>query len=193
MNSEQENQELGVLQHEAEHERPHRPNSVLFYLMILFAAAFLLLLLSFFSQQRANQVAIDNLQQTSNSATESLRNLIAERDTLLAERDALNQENSSLQGQMEDLQGRLHSSETALAQDQADLAAALAREAALNQLNQIRALYNQRRNREARALLAQYPDLEEQLTSVSQGLTEEERDIYDPLDAYRSIVSVLNP
>lgn len=193
MNREQENQEQGILQHEAEHERPHRPNSVLFYLLILFAAAFLLLLLSFFSQQRANQAAMDNLQQTSHSATESLGNLIAERDTLLAERDALNQENSNLQEQVNKLKGQLQASESTQAQNQADLQAALKQAEALKQLNQIRALYNQHRNRDARALLAQYPDLENQLTAISQGMTEEERAIYDPLEAYQTIAGYLNP
>lgn len=193
MNHEQENQEQGILQHEAEHERPHRPNSVLFYLLILFAAAFLLLLLSFFSQQRANQVAIDNLQQTSHSATESLGNLIAERDALLVERDALNQENSSLQEQVDNLKSQLQASESAQAQNRTDLEAAQQQAEALNQLNQIRALYNQHRNRDARALLAQCPELENQLTAISQGMTEEERAIYDPLEAYHSIVSVINP
>ena len=38
---------------------------------------------------------------------------------------------------------------------------------ALNQLNQVRILYNQHRNREARELLAQCPNLEEELTRIS--------------------------
>ena len=53
---------------------------MLFYLVILFAAAFLLLLLSYFMQQRANQDAMDDLQQTSDSAVQSLENLLQEKD-----------------------------------------------------------------------------------------------------------------
>lgn len=70
------------LQHAAEHAKPGKKNPVLFYLVILFAAAFVLLLMSYRMQQRANQAAMDNLQQTSNSAVQSLENLIAERDAL---------------------------------------------------------------------------------------------------------------
>ena len=89
MSAERDPHQGGALQHDAEHERPHKKNSVLFYLMILFAAAFLLLLLSYFMQQRVNQEALDDLEQTSNSAVESLENLIAERDALKLQVSAL--------------------------------------------------------------------------------------------------------
>ena len=72
MSQETEKQERGRLQHAAEHERPNKRNSVLFYLVILFAAAFVLLLMSFLMQQRANQAALDDLQQTSDSTVQSL-------------------------------------------------------------------------------------------------------------------------
>ena len=39
-------------------------------------AAFLLLLMSYFMQQRANQEAMDKLEQTSDSATQSLENIL---------------------------------------------------------------------------------------------------------------------
>ncbi len=74
--------EGGSLQHEAEHEKPSKRNPVLFYLMILFAAAFLLLLMSFLMQRRSNQEAINNLQQTSNSASQSLENTLAQNEAL---------------------------------------------------------------------------------------------------------------
>ena len=74
MSQETEKQERGRLQHAAEHERPNKRNSVLFYLVILFAAAFVLLLMSFLMQQRANQAALDDLQQTSDSTVQSLEN-----------------------------------------------------------------------------------------------------------------------
>ena len=69
MSTDSDKQERSRLQHEAEHERPHKRSSVLLYLVILFAAAFLLLLMSYFMQQRANQEAMDKLEQTSDSAT----------------------------------------------------------------------------------------------------------------------------
>ena len=98
MSTEPEKQEPGHLQHAAEHERPpHKHNSVLFYLVILFAAAFLLLLMSFLMQQRTNQEALDNLQETSNSAVESLENKLKENETL-------KQENQELKDQLADLQ-----------------------------------------------------------------------------------------
>lgn len=71
MSTDSDKQERSRLQHEAEHERPHKRSSVLLYLVILFAAAFLLLLMSYFMQQRANQEAMDKLEQTSDSATQS--------------------------------------------------------------------------------------------------------------------------
>ena len=67
-----EEQEMQHLQHEAEHARPHKKVSVMGYLAILFAAAFVLLLMSFLMQQRANQAALDDLQQTSDSTVQSL-------------------------------------------------------------------------------------------------------------------------
>ena len=80
--SDDDKQTRGQLQHDAEHEKPNKSNPVDFYLMILFAAAFVLLLMSLMMQRRANQEAIDNLQQTSNSATESLQNTIAQNEAL---------------------------------------------------------------------------------------------------------------
>ena len=100
MNTESDKQERGRLQHAAEHERPRRRGSVLIYLVILFAAAFLVLLMSFLMQQRANQEAIDNLQQTSESAVQSLENL-------LQENEALKEQNGALQTQLDELQGQL--------------------------------------------------------------------------------------
>lgn len=52
------------LQHDAEHERPRKPQSVLLYLVILFAAAFLLMALSYFMQRRASDAAIEDLRES---------------------------------------------------------------------------------------------------------------------------------
>ena len=50
MSHDTDSEQRGALQHEAEHASPGKRNSVLIYLVILFAAAFLLLLLSYFMQ-----------------------------------------------------------------------------------------------------------------------------------------------
>lgn len=72
-------------------ETAHRQNSVFRYLAILFGAAFLLLLFTFISERRQNQlllheneVQIDSLQQSSNSAVQSLENLYEQNDALKA-------------------------------------------------------------------------------------------------------------
>ena len=102
-----EKQERSRLQHEAEHEKPTKRNPVLFYLMILFAAAFLLLLMSFLMQRRANQEAIDNLQETSNSATQSLQNTIAQNETLTKQVEDLQSAVSDNQQTIRDQEDRL--------------------------------------------------------------------------------------
>lgn len=109
---EQETTEEG-LQHAAEHAKPGKKNPVLLYLVILFGAAFVLLLMSYRMQQRSNQVAMENLQQTSNSATQSLENLIRERDALSEQVqemeetiDTLEQELDSTQQQQNQLESQ---------------------------------------------------------------------------------------
>ena len=92
--------ERAGLQHEAEHAKPGKRNPVLFYLVILFAAAFLLLLMSYLMQQRSNQIAMDNLQATSNSASQSLENIINERDSLSQQVGELEAQVDSLEGQL---------------------------------------------------------------------------------------------
>ena len=193
MNTDQENHQPGDLQHEAEHTQPHKKFSIMGYLIILFAAAFLLLLLSYFMQQRTNREALNNLQDTSTSAINSLENLIAERNDLLLERDGLTERIETLETQNTALQTELNTANLTIQQTQETVEQIKAQTAALNQLNQIRALYNQRRIREARDLLEQYGGLESQLEQISAALTEEEREIYDPLEAYQTIISVLNP
>ena len=189
MNTESDKQERGRLQHAAEHERPRRRGSVLIYLVILFAAAFLLLLMSFLMQQRANQEAIDNLQQTSESAVQSLENL-------LQENEALQEQNGALQTQLDELQGQLDGAAQA---GQEELDALQAQVDALTYLNQIRALYNDHRNADARdvaaaaeAALADRGGMEGVLGEISAALTDQERENYDPLEAYRSLSEWLN-
>ena len=163
MSTDSDKQERSRLQHEAEHERPHKRSSVLLYLVILFAAAFLLLLMSYFMQQRANQEAMDKLEQTSDSATQSLENILQE-----------NEESAS------------------------DDEAALVQLEALCYLNQIRALYNDGRYSDARdaaaaaeAALAGEGGMEGVLGTVADGLTGQQRQDYNPLEAYQSLMEWL--
>lgn len=185
MNLDQEHdRQLDDLQHEAEHTRPPKKGSVMGYLAILFAAAFLLLLMSYFMQQRTNQEAMNDLQQSSSSAVQSL-------DNLIAERNSLKEQVASLEETQRDLQTEAEALRSELGQAREAAAAAQRQTEALNQLNQVRILYNQHRNREARELLAQCPNLEEELTRISSALTEEERAIYDPLEAFQSFMEWL--
>ncbi|WP_297212855.1 hypothetical protein [uncultured Flavonifractor sp.] len=177
------------LQHAAEHERPVKRNPVLFYLMILFAAAFLLLLLSFFMQHRSNQEAIDNLQETSNSAVESLENKLKENDTLKEQVAQLEEENQALAQQVEEQAAQSE-------QTQGELTAILQ---ALSDLNTLRSLYNQGRYSDARDFLANQPLTQNQTYQIEETLSlyctqyadPAELEIYNPLEAWQQLVSWL--
>lgn len=154
MNTGQEHNQLEDLQHEAEHTRPpKRGGAVMGYLVVLFGAAFLLLLMSYFMQQRTNREAMDDLQQTSSSAVQSLENLIAERD-------ALKRQVSGLEEQVADLESELEAAKS-------DITVWMGRTEdnygiidALDSLNHVRALYNKHRNQEARAYIAGLEQIE---------------------------------
>ena len=172
MSTDSDKQERSRLQHEAEHERPHKRSSVLLYLVILFAAAFLLLLMSYFMQQRANQEAMENILQ--------------ENETLKVENEALSQQVAQLQEALED------------AESASDGEAALVQLEALCYLNQIRALYNDGRYSDARdaaaaaeAALAGAGGMEGVLGTVADGLTGQQRQDYNPLEAYQSLMEWL--
>lgn len=188
MSQETEKQERGRLQHAAEHERPNKRNSVLFYLVILFAAAFVLLLMSFLMQQRANQAALDDLQQTSDSTVQSLENM-------LQENKSLKEQNAELQAQVDALEEQVNSAQT----DTGETDALRRQLDALTYLNQIRALYNEGRYADARdvaaaaeSALAGNGGMEGVLGEISAVLTDQERENYDPLEAYHSLTEWLN-
>ncbi len=177
------------LQHAAEHEKPSKRNPVLFYLMILFAAAFLLLLMSFFMQHRSNQEALNNLQETSNSAVESLENKLKENDQLKEQVAQLEEENQQLTDQLEAYEDQSQ-------QEQSEQAAILQ---ALADLNTLRGLYNQGRYSDARDFLAHQPlvgdgvyAIEETLALYAQSYADPaELEIYNPLEAWQQLVSWL--
>lgn len=103
MSHDSEQDQRSALQHEAEHASPGKKNSVLIYLVILFAAAFLLLLLSYFMQQRASREAYSSLQQSSNSAVQSLDNMLQENEDLKEQVAQLEQELADAQNQLDGL------------------------------------------------------------------------------------------
>ena len=149
------------------------------YLMILFIAAFLLLLFAYFQQQRANEAALDNLQQTSNSAVQSIQQLM--------------DENRTLKEQLEEIQS---TQETEMAAAQALLAKQRAQVLALSRLNQLRALYNQGKYAAARTFLNDLGETGIQetvstLEQISADMSEEERTIYDPLSAWQQLTGWL--
>lgn len=176
------------LQHDAEHERPGKKLSVMTYLAILFGAAFLLLLLSYFMQQRTASETIEGLKQ-SVTAMKSIEDLQEDNLDLQARLDALEADRIQQKQNTEDALQAARAS-------QAALTAAQEQTQALTRLNQIRALYNQGRSSDARALLNQWETaapgaLEQGLTDVSAALTDAEREVYDPLEAYRQLVDWL--
>lgn len=183
MSQEQHSQreERSRLQHKAEHIRAKK-NSVVWYLLILFVIAFLLLLMSYFMQQRANQEDLNDIKD-SISAMDTLNKIITERD-------ALKEENLTLKGDLEIMTS---------AADQArdSLRSSADQISALNKLNLIRKLYNQRRYDEARACLADWEAaapgaLRAALQTVSDNLGDAERQIYDPAEAFDQLTSWLD-
>lgn len=84
------------LQHDAEHERPPRnkQQSVLIYLVILFAAAFLLMAMSYLMQRRSSDATIEDLRESVTAMqsvgdiqtqNETLRQQVADLEALLEE------------------------------------------------------------------------------------------------------------
>lgn len=194
-------EEKQSLQRQADRTRAGSGHSVLGYLVILFAVAFVLLLLAYFMQERSNQEALDGLQQTSNSAVVSLQNLIDDRDRLQEEVANLEDRMTAQQAETERLQGELdavrQSADRAAEEQRLASAEQAAQIEALTHLNELRTLYNARRYQEARELLAQWETaepgaLEQRLEAVSAALSQEERDIYDPLEAYHKLVGWLS-
>ena len=107
---EHEHEEESVsLQHDAEHEKPKKQQSVLIYLVILFAAAFLLMALSYFMQRRSSDATIEDLRESVTSMqsvgdiqtqNENLRQQVAALEAQLEETER------ELQGLTEDLASR---------------------------------------------------------------------------------------
>ena len=172
-------------------EEPKKPSTgdhesrvrVFRYLSILFAAAFLLLLLAFLMQNRTNQEAISDLTE----AVTTVHHVVEE-NTVLRER------NAELEQKMEQLSAALEAAKASDKESRAAFTLTKQRLNALHTLNNIRALYNDGKYREARNLISQNePLLEQHLEEYSTNyLSDEGRAIYDPLEAYRTLVDWLN-
>lgn len=101
-----EEEENIPLQHDAEHEKPPRnkQQSVLIYLVILFAAAFLLMALSYFMQRRTSDATIEGLRE-SVSAMQSVGDI-------QSQNEALRQQVADLEEQLEEAQRELDGLQT---------------------------------------------------------------------------------
>ena len=168
-------------QHEADRKKPAKGNPVLFYLMILFAAAFLLLLMSFLMQRRANEEAINNLQHTSDSATQSLANTIAQNESLTKQVEELQ---TTLAQQEETLQEQ-EQSLAELEQQVSDLTKA---SQALDWFWQINEAYTRGRYTQARSLIE---DMGDELPQYlpKESVTDNGR--FSPYDRYQEIYEAL--
>lgn len=92
------------LQHDAEHEKPrNKQQSVLIYLVILFAAAFLLMALSYFMQRRTSDATIEGLRE-SVSAMQSVEDIQAENESLKQQVADLETQLYQAEQELEDLQ-----------------------------------------------------------------------------------------
>ena len=97
------------LQHDAEHEKPPRnkQQSVLIYLVILFAAAFLLMALSYFMQRRTSDATIEGLRGQSVSAMQSVEDIQEENETLKQQVADLEEHLEETQRELEGMQDTL--------------------------------------------------------------------------------------
>ncbi len=180
MSHDSEQDQRGALQHEAEHASAGKKNSVLLYLVILFAAAFLLMLLSYFMQQRASREAYSDLQQSSNSAVQSLDNML--------------QENEELKQQVADLQQELEQSQDQATQIQEQLNTSEALVNALDSLNHLRGLYNQGQYNACRTYLASIDAAQVEATLrtyVEQNTDAAWLEVYNPLEAWQNLIEWL--
>lgn len=171
-----------ALQHEAEHERPHKKSSALFYLVILFAAAFVLLLMSYFMQQRSNEAVISGLKDTSISAVQSLDNLVNDNAALRQQVDELERQVAALSAAQAELDSTRQAQSGQLAAQEKQLAA-------MDWLWRIQRLYGRGAYEAANAMIAEFeasglvPALPATATADPAGRS--------PAEQYRSILDAL--
>ncbi len=179
MSSRPSKEEIARRQYEAEHAQLRSSKSVVPYLVILVAAAFLLLLMAYLMQQRTADT-VQGLHDSVNSV-QTIDQLVVDNRALREQLEKLEAERDAVQQELDDLAAK---------------AADAAREPtlrfnALNTLNQLRALYNQGKYKEAKTLLVANPTLEEDLRQVNAVLSDAELAAYDPLAAYQKLAKLL--
>ena len=106
---EHEHEEESIpLQHDAEHERPPRnkQQSVLIYLVILFAAAFLLMALSYLMQRRSSDATIEDLRE-SVTAMQSVGDIQTQNENLRQQVTDLEEQLEEAQRELEGMQDTL--------------------------------------------------------------------------------------
>lgn len=182
-------EEAAHLQYETEHTEPPKSRSVIVYMVILIAAAFLLLLLAYFMQQRTAE-NVEGLHQTVNSF-QTIDQLVEDNRTLQEEAARLKEENAALESRLAETEDKLLKSEGQAVASDAAAVQAEGEADALSALHRLRVLYNSKQYKDARALIEAHPHMEEFLASVTDVLTDEERDVYDPLAAYQRIAKLL--
>lgn len=182
-------EEAAHLQYETEHTEPPKSRSVIVYMAILVAAAFLLLLLAYFMQVRTAST-VEGLHQSVNSF-QTIDQLVEDNRTLQEEVDRLKAEQAELEDKLAECEAEQADAEAQRSKLSNNYKDMQSQADSLSALNQLRVLYNGGKNKEARALLAAHPNMEDALTSVSKGLTDAERDIYDPLASYQRIIKQL--
>ena len=103
-----------------EHSHKHRQKSVIQYITILFAAAFVLLLYTFMMERRQNDILqqqsndkLNQLQQQSVSAVQSLDNLYQENEYLKQSMDHLETQISNLEQEKQQLEQDLAAAQDA--------------------------------------------------------------------------------
>ena len=143
--------------------------------------------MSFLMQQRTNAEAIDHLEETSNSAVESLENKLKENETL-------KQQVAELEAETEQL---TEQAAQQAAQSQAELEELESMLQAMTNLNTLRSLYNQGRYSDARDFLTQLEQsggesTEELLTQYVENYADPEMlEVYHPLEAWQQLTSWL--
>lgn len=182
-------EEAAHLQYETEHTEPPKSRSVVIYMVILVAAAFLLLLLAYFMQQRTADT-VEGLHQSVNSF-QTIDQLVEDNRLLQEEVTRLKEEKAELEGELTETQAELQGFQDTLAAVEDVQVEAEARSHALLALHQLRVLYNGGKYKDAIALLENYPNFKTHLTLVDITLTDEEREVYDPLAAYQRIAKLL--
>ena len=176
-------EDAAALQHDAEHERPRsKQQSVLIYLVILFAAAFLLMALSYFMQRRTSDATIEGLRE-SVSAMQSIEDIQAENESLRQQVSDLESELA----QAREEQALLEAQTQALTDSQERLTRAM------DLFWQIDEAYVRGRYSQCRELIARMEDSSDgaPLKDALPTDSTTENDRFSPADRYQEIYDIV--